>query len=173
MTTLTAETRDKLAQALDRAEVAVAQWPLAELGFAKIAGELAASYRRARKAIPSSWPRADAAELHELRKRVIVHRYQMELVTPLWPRSGKLWTGEAQRLRDRLGHHHDLVLLSELTAPRRPLARWRAKLAPLIEARKAQHVAAARRIANRLFAEKPKAFRRRLEALWATSDQAA
>jgi len=37
---------------------------------------------------------------------------------------------------------------------------------PLIERRRAAHAAAAQRLAGRLFAEKPKAFRRRLVALW-------
>jgi hypothetical protein len=73
---------------------------------------------------------------------------------------------EAQRLRERLGAHQDLVVLAGMTAPRQPLARWRAKLVPLIEERKARHVRAARRLAGRVYAEKPKAFRARLQALW-------
>jgi anti-sigma-K factor RskA len=96
----------------------------------------------------------------------VVHRYQMELVEPLWPRLTKLWVAEAQRLRERLGAHHDLTTLAALVAPHQPLARWRSRLAPLIAAREASHVKAAARVAGRLFAEKPRAFRRRLEALW-------
>jgi len=49
--------------------------------------------------IPEDWAAADAEELHELRKRVVIHRYQMDIVEPLWPRFAKMWTGEAQRLR--------------------------------------------------------------------------
>jgi hypothetical protein len=36
----------------------------------------------------------------------------------------------------------------------------------LIAARQADHVASAKRLTGRLFAEKPKAFHRRLTALW-------
>lgn len=90
----------------------------------------------------------------------------MELVAPLWPRLGRLWVGEVQRLRDRLGKHHDLALLAALTAPRQPLAPWRTRLAPLIAARQAALAKAAGRLAGRLLAERPKAFRKRLEALW-------
>jgi hypothetical protein len=50
--------------------------------------------------------------------------------------------------------------------PHAPLAPWRSRLVPLILARRKQHAKAAQRIADRLLAEKPKAFRRRLEALW-------
>ena len=62
----------------------------------------------------------------------------------------------------------DLQTLQDLTAPRKPLARWRARLIPAIAARSCRHVSAAKRIATRMFVEKPKAFRRRLEAMWET-----
>jgi CHAD domain-containing protein len=164
--TLTAATRARLADALADAEQALAHWPLDRIGMRDLAGELARTYRRTRGAIPDDWNTADAVALHELRKRVVSHRYQMELVEPLWPKLGKIWVGEAQKLRERLGAHHDLVVLAGLSAPHGPLARWRSRLAPAIAGRQAAHVKAARRIAGRLFAEKPKAFRARIEALW-------
>jgi hypothetical protein len=73
-----------------------------------------------------------------------------------------MWTAEAQRLRDRLGKHQDVLMLSSLTAPHQPLARWRTRLAPALAERKAAHAVAAERIAERLFLEKPKALARRL-----------
>jgi hypothetical protein len=85
---------------------------------------------------------------------------------PLWPKIGRAWVSEAQKLRDRLGHHQDLTVLKDLTAPRLPLAPWRSRLVPLIAARQAEHAAGASRVARRLFAEKPKAFRNRLLGLW-------
>jgi hypothetical protein len=90
----------------------------------------------------------------------------MELVVPLWPKLGRLWVNEAQRLRDRLGHHQDLDVLARMTAPHQPLAHWRTRLMPLIATRQRAHVVAGARLAGRLFAEKPRAFRRRLLALW-------
>jgi CHAD domain-containing protein len=164
-TTLTPEMRTRLRAALDGAVRTAASWRLGRVGFPDIAGELAFGYRRARRAIPTAWSEVEAKELHELRQRVVEHRYQMEIVEPVWPRMVKLWVNEAQRLRERLGSHQDLVVLAGLTAPQRPLARWRSGLVPLIDQRKARHAAAARRLAGRLFAETPKAFRRRLEAL--------
>src|ERR1041385_6667552 len=100
----------------------------------------------------------------------------MEGVEPLWPKFGKLWVAEAQRLRDRLGAFQDLSVLLGFTAPhgarpprRRPrappgafqdlsvllgftaphgaLAPWRSRLTPLIDARRASHAKAAQRIA--------------------------
>ncbi len=163
---LTGRTRSELLSWVGMAEGAIPQWPLDDLPFADVAGELAEGYRRTRKLIPKKWSAATPEELHELRQRVVEHRYQMELVEPLWPRFGRTWIDEAQRLRTRLGKYQDLTLISRLAAPHGPLAPWRSRLTPLVAGRQAEHAAAAARIATRMFAESPKAFRRRLEALW-------
>jgi CHAD domain-containing protein len=168
-TALTEMLRGRLATALEAAREALAEWPLAEATFEDIATALSEGYGRARRAIPADWSLAGDEELHELRQRVVGHRYQMELVEPLWPRLGKLWIAEAQRLRERLGTCQDLAVLARLTAPHQPLAPWRSRLAPLIAARRSAHVDAAARLTQRLFAERPKAFRRRLLALWDSS----
>jgi CHAD domain-containing protein len=163
---LTPDMRLQLARALTQAESSVERWPLHVLTFAEVADRLVQGFRDARQALPRSWSEADPEDLHELRKRIVNHRYQMETVAPLWPRFGRMWVGETQRLRERLGRHQDLTLLTLLTQPHQPLAPWRSRLAPLIAERMAAHVGAARRIASRLFVEKPGAFRRRLDVIW-------
>jgi CHAD domain-containing protein len=163
---LTDETRARTDAVLADAEQSIKFWPLAAIGYKQVATELADGYRRARDAVPRDWMAADAETLHELRKRVVIHRYQMEIIEPLWPRFAQFWVGEAQRLRDRLGHHQDLVTFTHLTTPHQALAHWRSRLIPLIEARRADHVRAAARIATRLFVDSPKAFRHRMLALW-------
>ncbi len=163
---LTPVVRDGIIAWLDNATADVALWPLDPFDFDAIAERLAAGYRGARSHIPTDWSLASAEDLHDLRRRVVDHRYQMELVEPLWPRFGRLWIGEAERLRDRLGRCQDLEVLKRLTGAHQPLARWRSRLAlPCAERTTALSQRAAR-IALRLFAEKPKAFRQRLEALW-------
>ena len=164
--TLTDELRERLRDALDQAADAARRWPLDHVAFSAIADGLAASYARTRNAVPLEWTKATPDELHELRQRVVVHRYQMDLVVPLWPKIGRAWVSEAQKLRERLGHHQDLTVLKGFTAPHQPLAPWRSRLVPLIAARQAEHAAGAARVARRLFAEKPKAFRNRLLGLW-------
>lgn len=164
--TLTDDLRERLRDALDQASAAARRWPLDDVAFSAIADGLAASYARTRKAVPEDWAKATPEDLHELRQRVVVHRYQMDLVVPLWPKIGRAWVSEAQKLRDRLGHHQDLTVLKDFTAPHQPLAHWRSRLVPLIEARQAEHASGAGRVARRLFAEKPKAFRNRLLGLW-------
>jgi CHAD domain-containing protein len=163
---LTNAMRLRISAALDRAEARIERWPLDELSFADVAEALREDYRRARHLIPEDWRAASTHDLHELRQRVVVHRYQMEIVEPLWPRLGRSWVREAQKLRNRLGKVQDLAVLSRYAEPHQPLARWRSRLQSVTSQRQAQHVAASRRIAGRLFAEKPKSFRQRLEAMW-------
>ena len=153
---LTPSLRKKFSAALDRVEMRIERWPLDDVTFGDVAENLSEGYRRARHLIPDDWRSAGAHELHELRQRIVVHRYQMEIVKPLWPRLGKSWVREAQKLRTRLGRYQDLAVL----------ARWRSRLQSVISQRQAQHVNTARRLAGRLFAERPKAFKHRLEAMW-------
>ena len=158
--------RERLSHYLDYAEMSVERWPLKAIDFDTVADGLNATYRRARQLIPDNWPQTDAEHLHDLRRRVVEHRHQMDLMEPLWPRLGQVWAEETQRLRNQLGACQDLAVLSSLTEPHQPLAHWRTKLAPVIEARREAHLKIAARLAGRLFAEKPKAFRRRIAALW-------
>jgi len=158
--------RGRLHAAFDAAAEAVATWDLENLSFDDVARELTRTYQRLRDDAPKDWDKAEPDTLHDLRTVVVAHRYQMELVEPLWPRFGKVWVSEAQRLRDRLGAFQDLSVLLGFTVPHGALAPWRSRLTPLILARQAKHAKAAQRLANRLLAERPKAFRRRLEALW-------
>jgi CHAD domain-containing protein len=165
-TGFTKEMRDRLSRYLDYATLSLERWPLTAINFDTVADGLISTYRRARQLAPDDWAEADAEHLHDLRRRVVEHRHQMDLMEPLWPRLGQVWAEEAQRLRNRLGACQDLTVFTGLTAPHQPLAHWRSRLSPLIEARRAAHLKTAARLAGRLFAERPKAFRRRLSALW-------
>jgi len=164
---LTETLRQAIVAWLDAAAAAVEQWPLDPFDFSAIAAQLASSYRSARRRIPDNWSTASADDLHQFRQRVVDLRYQMELIEPLWPRFGRMWTDEAERLRGRLGQCQDLEVLKRLTGPHQPLAHWRSRLTPACNERSAELAYRAARIAVRLFAEKPKAFRQRLEQLWA------
>ncbi len=160
------ERRQEMTEYMIAASFHVTQWNVEAVTFADIADALSATYRRAQRAIPKDWEHIEAEELHELRRRVVEHRYQMELIEPAWPRLGRLWVDEAQRLRTRLGKYQDLAVLTLKAGPHQPLAPWRSRLVPLIAERQHDHAIAAKRLAARIFAESPKGFRRRLEALW-------
>jgi CHAD domain-containing protein len=158
--------RDRLSRYFDYATLSLERWPLKAIDFDTVTDGLTSTYRRARQLVPDSWSDAEAEHLHDLRRRVVEHRHQMDLVEPLWPRLGKVWAEEAQRLRNQLGSCQDLAVLADFTERNEPLAPWRSRLTPLINARREAHLKSAARLAGRLFAEKPKAFRRRIAALW-------
>lgn len=164
---LTPELRADIARYLVHAGDILARWTLVDVGFRPVADGLAATYRRARQLAPGDdWRDTDPVHLHALRRRVVEHRHQMELIEPLWPRVTRAWAEEAQRLRNRLGACQDLSVLAGFLAPHQPLAAWRSRLTPLIAERRERHLNNAARLAGRLFAEKPKAFRQRIGALW-------
>ena len=54
----------------------------------------------------------------------------------------------------------------ERAEPHQPLARWRSRLQSVVAQRQAEHRTSGRRIAARLFAERPKAFEKRLQKMW-------
>jgi len=155
------ELRREIQNYLDRAARAVNRWP-AGFDGTETSKRLTSAYRRARRAMPEKWHLADEEELHELRRRVIAYRHQADLAARLQPKLPDLHVNEAQDLRERLGRFQDLSVLSKLTAPQQPLAAWRSRLAPSIARRQATHIKSAARIARRLFADRPKAFRVRL-----------
>lgn len=165
--TLTEARRQAIREMLADATIAVERWPLVQLQFRDVAERLAKGYRRARRAIPKRWDQASAEDLHSLRQAVVTHRYQMELIKPVEPKLVRSLIARMQKLRDRLGAHQDLDLLSKMTASGQPLATWRGRLKPLISDRQSKHVAAAQRLAADRFAKRPKDFQRDLEALWA------
>jgi len=163
---LTSVRKVRIGEMWAQAAAATERWPLQGFDRSEAATQLSVFYRRVCAAIPGDWSNTSPETLHRLRQRVVEHRYQMELAEALWPKLMRVWIAEAQRLRDHLGAHQDLVILRRLTEPAQPLARWRAQLAPLIAERQAAHVTTAKRLAGRLFAEKSKAFRQRLSSLW-------
>ena len=165
-TAFTKDMRERITRYLDFAALTLERWPLAAIDFDTVAEGVISTYRRARQLVPDNWLEAEAEHLHDLRRRVVEHRHQMDLLEHLWPRLGQVWAEEAQRLRNRLGACQDLAVLEKLTAPHQPLAPWRSRLTPMIAARRAAHLRTAARLAGRLFAEKPKAFHRRIAALW-------
>src|SRR6185503_7852131 len=111
---LTPALRRRFSAALHRADARIEKWPLDKIAFADVAENLGDGYRRARRLLPKDWRAASAQDLHELRQRAVVHRYQMEIVEPLWPRLGKSWVRETQKLRNRLGAYQDLAVLARL-----------------------------------------------------------
>jgi CHAD domain-containing protein len=163
---LDAESVQRMHAGLTRALACASAWPLESMTFEDIATALAQSYRRARRRLPPDWETASAEDIHELRKAVVTFRYQIEFIEALWPKMWRTFTGEVQKLRVQLGRSNDLVVLGGLIQPRQPLAHWRSRLALPIENQRRVHLNRARTLASRMFAEAPRSFQKRIEAMW-------
>lgn len=150
---------------LARASACAANWPLERISLEDVIAALARSYRRARRRLPREWEEADAEGIHDFRKAIVAFRYQLDLIAPLWPKVWNVFIDEVQKVRMQLGKSNDLVALRILTQPKQPLAHWRSRLTQPIENRRRFHLGRARALSGRVFAESPRSFRKRIEAL--------
>lgn len=109
------------------------------------------------------------SDFHEWRKRVKYHVHHAKLLRPLWPKVNKAWRKEAKALSDILGNDHDLVLLDALLQTEyEELAsdQIRKRLQKVIR-KEQQHLREqAWEIGQRLYAEKPKALKKRWKRYW-------
>ena len=167
---LHAQAIQRLCDGLARASACTKAWPLERITFDDIATALEQSYRRARRRLPRrgenmNSEEIDSEDIHDLRKALVTFRYQLELIEPLWPKVWKAFIGEVQKVRVQLGKSNDLVVLGRLIQPNQPLAHWRSRLTPQIENRRRFHLERAGSLASRVFAESPRAFRKRIKAM--------
>ena len=127
------------------------------------------SYRRARKALRAVVASATAENLHEWRKQIKYHRYQVRLFQEAWPAMLEAHCDELKRLSDFLGDDHDLVLLRQALCDAHAAElseRTLGELAELIERRRCELQAEAIPLGRLLFAEKPKQLTRRFMQYW-------
>jgi CHAD domain-containing protein len=135
------------------------------------------AYRRGRKGYRAA-ARASTEELHQWRKRAKDLWYQNRLIQGASPEVLKAYAKDAHELSDLLGDDHDLaVLRATIVYQDPPAASAPVDLDPvvdLIDERRGELQAEARRVARRLYAESPKAFSKRTRAyLRAFADDAA
>jgi len=144
----------------------IRSWPLEGDSWKLIGGEVRRAYRRGRRAMASAASDQSEESFHEWRKRAKDLWYQLRLLGPAW--SGPLGAvaEEAHRLTNLLGDHHDLAVLREDLRERRLGEEETRALEAAIEARQEQLAAEALDLGHRLYAERPKAYGRRLHRYW-------
>lgn len=138
--------------------------------FEMLAEGLEQSYRHGRRAFDRAYERPSDEAYHELRKGVQRHWRQMALLSRAWPD----WTGarvaEARELSQILGDDHDLAVLA--AAATDGLSAEHARVIQrLCRDRQSELRAVARPRACRLFAERPKRLRRKIELYWALAKE--
>jgi len=164
---------------LEGARERAAEWPLAGEGWSLVGPGLRRSYARGRRALRSVEGEPSVENLHEWRKRVKDLWYHERVLRTLWPPVMSEQADQLHVLSELLGDDHDLaVLRRKLESDPHLYAAVPADLDPLLElidGRRDQLLARARLLGGRVYAERPKAFHRRLRAYWRahTAERAA
>jgi CHAD domain-containing protein len=111
-------------------------------------------------------PDGAAAGWHEWRRRSKDHWFHMRLLTSAWRPEMEARASALKRLSDLLGEDHDLVVLRNVVSESPELSAAHESLIALIETRQSTLRADSFREGERLFAEKPAAFTKRMKAYW-------
>ena len=160
-----AEFHEVMREAYERA----GDWRLSDDGFDALAGGLAKTYRRGRKAMRKALEEPDAARFHEWRKRTKYHWFHLRLLRPVWEPVVKTLCDEADELSDLLGDEHDLAVLRD-TLQAEPDsfgdARELELLLALIGRRRLALQQQAGVVGARVFAEPAEALVARFEVYW-------
>ena len=149
---------------LEAALARVSDWPLERDSFNALAGGLQRSYRRGRCELRDVRSDPSVEALHEWRKRVKELWYHHTLLRKAWPPVMSAVADEAHALADLLGDDHDLAVLGGWAM--RHGGQHPPELFEAIERRRGELQERALALGARLYAEKPGAYRGRLERLW-------
>lgn len=155
-------------QALEKALKATGRWRVGTDGFKAIGG-FEKTYKRGRIAASNAFDTEATDDFHEWRKRVKYHSHHLQLLGPLWAPVNSAWRRESKALADILGNDHDLSLLDALLESEGDqLAETDTRQSLQIIVRKEQqHLRnEAWKIGQRLYAESPKALKKRWKRYW-------
>ena len=147
----------------------IEQLPLDGDGWEVVAPGLHRSYRRGRKRLRAVEEEASVTNLHELRKRVKDLWYQLRLIRDADRGMLEPLADHAHDLSDHLGDDHDLALLRDEVQRRRDdfaSPGDQRHLLQEIDQRRGELQFAAISLGERIYAEKPKRFVKRLEKRW-------
>ena len=145
----------------------VADWQLREGGWKALESGLMRSYGRGRRMFARARGGGEMEALHEWRKRVKDLWYHERLLGATCGPTVRGHVKDLDRLSDLLGDDHDLALLrQELTQPGAPVPVDLDAVVGLVDHRRSELQTEATRIGERVFAETPKAYRRRMRDSW-------
>jgi CHAD domain-containing protein len=134
---------------------------------------LATCLRRCVEGCRDAYAAADDEAFHDWRKTVQWHWRHMQLLSPAWPGFCAARSQAAQRIANWIGEDHDLAGLTgllQLADANGQLTRPSLREASgAIAARQAELRAASRSEADRLLADQPDEFARRLTRYWAAA----
>jgi len=145
----------------------IGRWTLKRQGWRGLEPGLHQSYRRGTKAFATARSDPSDANLHEWRKRVKDLWYQLRLLAPVCGPVVRGQSKDAHALADLLGDDHDLAVLRQtLVGVSDGVPADIDAVLGLVDHRRSQLRAEAFALGDRVYAERPKAFVRRMRACW-------
>jgi CHAD domain-containing protein len=145
----------------------VEDWILLRGGWKAIEGGLLRSYTRGRKAFARARRSRSTEDLHAWRKRAKDLWYHARLLEPICGPAVRGQAKDAHHLADLLGDDHDLALLrQELASHAMPVPVDLGAVVELLDHRRRELQTEAIALGERVYAESPKAFRRRMQRSW-------
>jgi CHAD domain-containing protein len=162
--------RDAVEDGLVQGYKRIAFWTLEDDGFDAVSGGLRKTYVRARTAMHAAYERPSPETFHAWRKRVKYHWYHMRLLRDVWPKVMRARRDQVDELGAILGEHHNLSVLRRLLLDEpESFAKEETVVTftGLIDHRLIEIQAGSTLLGQRLFAENPKRFVRRVSAYWA------
>jgi CHAD domain-containing protein len=158
---------DRAAGVIQAVRGEIAGWPLEEGEWTPAGRGLRREYARGRAAFAAARDGGSDELVHDWRKRAKDLWYHLRLLAEAEPEAMRGRIAEAHELSTLLGSHHDLAVLAADARGRLPAGSPALEeLEAAARRRQAELFVDAERLGERLYAEKPKAFRRRLRDAW-------
>lgn len=152
-------------KAIEAGQRKIHRWPLRAESWALVGSGLSRSYSDGRGTLREMLADPSPENVHEWRKRAKDLWYQLRIVGDAWPELLDETADRLHELTELLGGHHDLAVLAEDLRTRADLTD-RGAFETAIEKHQEELLDAALDLGRRLYAENPKAFRRRIKRYW-------
>ena len=163
-----AEKVEQAVAAIEAGRERIPDWTLRADSWELLEPGLTRTYRDGRRALAWARTEGDAEALHEFRKRSKDLWYELRLLRRAWPELLEPSAEQAHELADLLGDHHDLAVLAEDLDGRAEAVGEQEEFERLIAFRQGELWERALALGERLYAEKPSCFRKRIRSYWRT-----
>lgn len=141
----------------------VAGWHIEDIGFDALHDGLKRVYKRGYKRMDDAYDSLDAEDFHEWRKRAKYLWYHMRLLKSVWTETMDDYAAQVHQLADYLGDAHDLAVLEDYLDDDEAA---RKSLMKQLKYKRKEFETLARPLGQRIYAETPKAFVKRMGRYW-------
>ena len=162
--------RGKVLKTLRESADRVDKWNLNGADAAAITQGFARTIRRNRKAYANAYSDSDPLAFHEWRKRAKDLRYHLNLLSKAWPPVLDGYEEAAKDLEQKLGDDHNLVVLRDTILEEPHDFGKEADISAflkIVDDRQKKLRSDSKTLAERLYSEKPRYWRKRIQSCWA------